>query len=74
VSTSLLPLAFFLLTSAQSQPIIVKLVEPKTPGTGVADILIGALGLSGVLFLIAITFGVLVAGVLFLIRSRHPLK
>ena len=69
-----MPFAFFLLTSAQSQPIIVKLVDPKTPATGVADILIGALGLSGVLFVIAIMFGVLVAGVLFLIRSRHPLR
>ena len=72
---SLLPLAFFLPTSAaQQQPIIVKLVDPGTHPKGIADILIGALGLSGVLALLALALGVLVAGLLFLVRSRHPLK
>ena len=69
-----MPFFFSLLTSVQSPPIIVKLVEPKAAPTSVADILIGALGLSGVLFLAAVALGVLMAGLLFLARSRNPLK
>ena len=67
---SFLPLAFALLTAAQESPIIVKLVPPKE--TGIADVLIGALGLSGALALLAAVLGVVVASVMFLVRSRHP--
>jgi hypothetical protein len=72
--TSLLPVASFSLASTQSQPIIVKLVEPKTDPTGLADVLIGALGLTGALALLAVALGVVMAGVLFFARSRHPLQ
>ena len=58
----------------QSPPVIVKIVEPTTDPTGIADIIIGALGLTGALALLALTLGLVVAGVLFLVRSRHPLK
>ena len=74
MAAATVPLVFSLLISVQSPPVIVKLVEPKTAPTSVADILIGALGLSGALFLAAAALGVLVAGLLFLARSRHPLK
>jgi hypothetical protein len=47
-------------------------VEPKQ--NGLADVVIGAIGLSGVLFLIAILLGVVVAGVLIFLRSRDPLS
>jgi hypothetical protein len=58
----------------QSAPIIVKIVEtPKDP-TGLADVLLGALGITGVLTLLAVTLGILMAGVLFLARSRKPLQ
>jgi hypothetical protein len=72
--TLLLTLAFLGSVPAQSQPIIVKLVEPKTDPTGLSDIIIGALGLAGALGLIAVALGVVVAGVLFFFRSRHPLR
>ena len=52
-------------------PIIVKLIEPpsKDP-TGLADLLITALGLSGALTLLAVLCGVVLGAVMFWIRSR----
>lgn len=73
--TLLLPSYFFLLTfqgSPTDQPIIVKIVEPKP--TGLAEVFIGALGLSGVLFALSIVFAAVLAGGLFLLRSRNPLR
>lgn len=54
----------------QSKPIIVKIVEPEGDPTGLADVLIGALGLTGALTLMAVVAAVVFAGVLFWIRSR----
>jgi hypothetical protein len=73
----LLPFAFSLLASAQQSapaPIIVKIIEPDNDPIGLADVVIGALGLSGALAVCAILLGVVLAGVLFLVRSRHPLQ
>jgi len=72
--TTLLPDALSRLASTQSQPIIVKLVEPKTDPTGLSDIIIGSLGLAGALGLIAVVLGAIIAGVLFYARSRRPLR
>ena len=76
--TSLLPFDFSPFTSAQSAapapPIIVKLIEPDNDPIGLADVVIGALGLSGAMAVCAILLGVLLAGVLFFVRSRHPLQ
>ncbi|MEO8258400.1 MAG: hypothetical protein ABI868_13720 [Acidobacteriota bacterium] len=56
-------------------PIIVKLIEPENNDPiGLANVVIGALGLSGALALGAILLGVLLAGVLFYVRSRQPLR
>ena len=52
------------------QPIIVKIVEPPGDPTGLAAVLIGALGLTGVIVVIAVVLGVVMAGLLFWIRSR----
>ena len=49
---------------------IVKIIEAPVDPTGLADVLIGALGLSGVILAIALLFGVVTAGLLFWIRSR----
>ena len=57
----------------QSSPIIVKLIDPPRDPTGLADVLIGALGLTGVLTLTAVTLGVLLAGVMFFLRRHNPL-
>jgi hypothetical protein len=56
----------------QSKPIIVKLIEPaKSELTGLSDVLIGSLGLTGVITLAAILMGLLLAGVMFWVRSRQ---
>jgi ABC-type phosphate transport system permease subunit len=57
----------------QQNPIIVKIVEPPHDPTGLADVLLGSLGLTGVIVLAAVLMGVLMAGVLFWMRSRNPL-
>jgi hypothetical protein len=50
-----------------------RLVEPAEDPLGrLADIFIGALGLTGAMMLIAVVLGALMAGVLFLVRSRRP--
>ena len=65
---------FSLLTSAQQPPpVIVKIIEPpKDPTDGLADVLLGSLGVAGVLTLLAVLFGVVLAGVLFWMRSSRP--
>jgi hypothetical protein len=50
-------------------PIIVKIVEPSEL-SGLADVLLGAIGLTGVLTLLAIAAGIVVAGLMFWWRSR----
>jgi hypothetical protein len=49
-------------------PIIVKIVELPHDPTGLANVLLGAIGVAGVITLIAIVCGVLFAAGLFLIR------
>ena len=51
-------------------PIMVKLIEPRKDPTGLADVLLGALGLAGALTLLAVLFGAVLAGVMYWIRSR----
>ena len=57
----------------QSSPIIVRLIDPPRDPTGLADVLIGALGLTGALTLTAVTLGFLLAGVMFFLRRHNPL-
>lgn len=67
---SLFPFSFSLLTflSSQQKPIIVKIVEPKEES--LYDVLFGALGLTGVMVLIAVAAAVVFGAVLFWVRSR----
>ena len=58
------------LSRLQSKPIIVKIIEPEGDPTGLADVLIGALGLTGALTLCAVVAAVIFGIVLFWIRSR----
>ena len=73
-----MPFLVSLLTSAAQQPgspIIVKLIEPPhSELSGLADVLIGSIGLTGALTLMALVLGIVVGGILFFIRSRHPLS
>jgi len=54
----------------QPSPIIVKLVEPKRDPTGLAGVLIGALGLTGAIVLAALVSALVFGAVLFWWRSR----
>ena len=60
------------LQAQPSSPVMVKIIEPNKDPTGLADVLIGALGLSGVLSLIAVLAAVVFGAVLFWLRSRRP--
>jgi hypothetical protein len=62
--------AGLLQSPSQPPPVIVKIVEPPSDPTGLADVLLGALGLTGVLILGALLLGLVTAGVLFLIHRR----
>jgi hypothetical protein len=52
-------------------PIIVKIIEPPAdPTGGLGDLLLSALGVSGVMFIGAILMGIVMAAVLYWLRSR----
>jgi hypothetical protein len=51
-------------------PVIVKIIEPAHDPTGLSDVLIGALGLTGVLVLLGILLALGFGAVLFWLRSR----
>ena len=55
----------------EKPPVIVKLIETPHDPTGIADVLIGSLGLTGVIVLLALVSGALFAAVLFWYRSRR---
>ena len=58
---------------AQSDPtILVNLVEPKQKT--LTDVVLGAVGLTGVLVGLALIFALAFAALLFYVRSRNPLK
>jgi len=51
-------------------PIIVRLVEPARDPTGIADVIVGALGLTGAITVAAVLLGLLLAAVMFWVRRR----
>jgi len=53
-------------------PIIVKLIEPPTDptGIGIAHVIMQAMGFTGAVTLLAVVMGVLLAGVMYWVRSR----
>jgi hypothetical protein len=53
-----------------NEPIIVRIIDPPPDIAGLADVLLGALGITGVITLGALVVGLGFAGVLFWIRSR----
>ena len=62
---------------ALSQPVMVRVVEQPAESAGVADLLIGAFGLTGVLILIALALGGLLGGILIgvkKLRARYDLE
>ena len=53
-------------------PIIVRIPQdpPKSELSGLSDVLLGSLGLTGVIVVAAVVLGLLLAGVMFWVRSR----
>jgi hypothetical protein len=54
-----------------SDPIVVRVLEEPVPETTVADVIVGALGLTGVLLMAALLFGLLLG---FLMVARRRLR
>ena len=53
---------------APTNPVIVRIIPPKEES--LSDVLVGALGVTGVMVLIALVAAVVFAGVLLWVRSR----
>jgi len=65
-----------LLALQPQSPIVVRVVEQPVEPTGISDVIIGALGLTGLLLLSALLLGVVLGGVLIgikLLRARYNL-
>jgi hypothetical protein len=61
----------------QSTPIIVQVVEKPVESTTISDVLIGALGLTGLLLVAALLLGAVLGGVLIgikVLRARYNLE
>jgi hypothetical protein len=52
-----------------AQPIIVRVIDEPVKSTGVGDIILGALGITGVLLLAALLLGALLGGLLIWIKK-----
>jgi hypothetical protein len=60
-----------------TQPIVVRVLEEPVKSTGVGDIILGALGLTGVMLLAALLLGALLGGILITIkrlRAKYDLE
>lgn len=51
-----------------ADPFMIKIVQPPSDIEGLGEVLLGALGLTGVIVVAALLAGVLLAGIMFLIR------
>ena len=66
-----------MLFAIQSQPVMVRVVQTPVDSTSVADVLIGAIGLTGVLILVAVLLGAVLGGLLIgvkMLRARYNLE
>ena len=66
-----------MLFALQSDSVMVRVVQPTVEETSVADVLIGSIGLTGVLVLVAIVLGGLLGAALIgvkKLRSRYNLE
>ena len=72
VTFALSPQPSALAQGQPGKPIIVKIIPPeaKSELAGLADVLLGSLGLTGVIVLAAVVLGAVMAGVMFWVRSR----
>ncbi len=66
-----------MLFAALAQPVMVRVIETSAESTSVADVLIGAIGLTGVLILVAVLLGAALGGLLIglkMFRARYNLE
>jgi hypothetical protein len=70
---ALSPQPFALSQGQPDKPIIVRIPQdpPKSELSGLSDVLLGSLGLTGVIVVAAVLLGLVMAGVLFWVRSRE---
>jgi hypothetical protein len=61
----------FLAAQPRTDPIIVKIIEPPSDVSGLADVLLGALGLTGVIVAAAVLCGFVFAGLIYFVHSRQ---
>jgi hypothetical protein len=73
LSLALSPQPLALAQSQPGKPIIVRIPQdpPKSELSGLADVLLGSLGLTGVIVIAAVLLGAVMAGVMFWVRSRE---
>ena len=65
------------LLQGAAQPIVVRVVEQPVRDTSIADVIVGAVGLTGLLLITAAVLGILLGGVLIgvkLLRARYNLE
>jgi hypothetical protein len=58
--------------SPPQQGFIVTVVQTPTKQTTLQDVVLGSLGITGVLLLLALVLGALMAGLLYVWHRRHP--
>jgi hypothetical protein len=66
-----------MLFAVLAQPVIVRVIETPAKSTSVGDVLIGAIGLTGVLILVAVLLGAALGGLLIGVkkfRARYNLE
>ena len=60
-----------------TNPIVVKVIEPPVESTSIADVLVGAMGLTGALLLVAAICGAALGGILIgikILRQKYNLE
>jgi hypothetical protein len=74
LSLALTPQLSALVQGQPDKPIIVRIPQdpPKSELSGLADVLLGSLGLTGVIVIAAVLLGAVMAAVMFWVRSREP--
>ena len=69
--TTAIPVVMRLTVQPKTDPMIVRIIEPPSDVSGLGEVLLGALGLTGVIVLAAVFFGVICAGLIYFVHSRQ---
>lgn len=55
-----------------TSPILVRIIGPPSEALTLGDVLVGALGLTGAITVVAMVLGIVLGGVFILYRRSHP--